>query len=510
MRQAHRFLVLAAVGSILTGCGVTIHEPKLHVPAETPRHEKGSPAIKAHMKSGEVYVLHTWSLSPEQTLRGEGREYGIDRVERSHGSFSLPLDSIALVETDSTRNVYPAGLQVMAVLTTFWGSLATYCSLDPKACFGSCPTFYAEGGSSDRPVAEGFSDSIAKVLEARDLDALFDVRPTSRSFTLLMRNEALETHAVRRVRLLAARRPAGGRVLADGNGRLYPATSIRPPLSCLAPEGNCSEMVRARDSLERSSLADPEDLAARETVELEFPPAEGPSGLVLGARQTLVSTFVLYQTMAWMGRSAGDWLAAMERGGRETTERAMGTIRLLGGIDVAVEEAGGWRTIGSYREAGPIAGDVQVIPFTPPPGRLRVRLTMAKGSWRLDVVALAQLLAPMSPRVVALDRVEHEGRVDASALARLSGTGPRLITTPGDEYRLVFRLPEPVSEQELFLESEGYYYEWMRGEWLAEEDPAMLAMAMLRPDETLRRLAGPFKEREGRMEQVFWASRYRR
>ena len=85
-----------------------------------------------------------------------------------------------------------------------------------------------------------------------------------------------------------------------------------------------------------------------------------------------------------------------------------------------------------------------------------------------------------------------------------------MITTPGDEYRLVFRLPEPASEQELFLESEGYYYEWMRGEWLAEENPAMLAMAMLRPDEALRRLAGPFKEREGRMERVFWASRYRR
>jgi len=50
----------------------------------------------------------------------------------------------------------------------------------------------------------------------------------------------------------------------------------------------------------------------------------------------------------------------------------------------------------------------------------------------------------------------------------------------------------------------------MRSEWLAEEDPTMVAMTMLRPDEALRRLAGPFKAREGRMEQAFWASRFRR
>jgi hypothetical protein len=456
-------------------------------------------------------VLDTWALEEGRNqLRGEGKRYGIDRVQQSRGSFSLPLDSIALVEADSTRNEYPSGLQIMAVLSTFWGSLATVCAIDPKSCFGSCPTFYPEAGSADVPAAEGFSDSIARVLEARDVDALYDVRATTPTLALRMRNEALETHAVRRVQLLAARRPVGGRVLADGKGRLHPATSLEPALSCRASEGNCLPAIRARDSLERSSTTDPDDLATRETVEIELPAAEGPSGLVLGARQTLVTTFVLYQTMAWMGRSAGDWLAAMETGGREKAERAMGTVGLLGGIEAEVDDGGSWRSIGSYREAGPIAGDVQVIPFTPPPGPLHVRITMAKGSWRLGYVALAQLLPPVEPQVLQLERVERAGRTDAAALARLRGVGPRLITAPGDEYRLVFRLPEPASEQELFLESEGYYYEWMRSEWLDEEDPAMLAMAMLRPDEALRRLAGPFKEREGRMEQAFWASRFRR
>ena len=48
---------------------------------------------------------------------------------------------------------------------------------------------------------------------------------------------------------------------------------------------------------------------ARETVDLVFPAVAGARGIVIGARQSLLSTFLLYQTMAYMGHQAGDWLA---------------------------------------------------------------------------------------------------------------------------------------------------------------------------------------------------------
>jgi hypothetical protein len=498
------------IGLWPAGCALKVSEPSLHTPAETPARSKKVPVLKIHMRSGELYVLDSWSLNGGETLAGDGTLFTLDRHEKSHGRYSLPLDSIALVETDSMKKIHPAGLEAMAVLTTFWGVVSGVCAADPKTCFGSCPTFYAEGGSANVPVAEGFSDSIARILEARDVDALYEAHPAGRTYALRMRNEALETHAVRHVQLLAARRPAGGRVLADADGRLHPAVSLTPPIACRASEGDCLPAVRSVDGIERSSAADAEDLAARETLEIDLPAGDGSSGIVIRARQTLVTTFVLYQTMAWMGRRAGDVLAAMEVGGRETAERAMGAAHLLGGIDVDVADGGTWRSIGAFREAGPIAGDVQVIPFAPPPGPLHVRLRMARGSWRLDSVALARLLPAVEPVVVPLERVERGGQPDPVALSRLRGDGARLITLPGDEYRLVFRLPEPAAEQELFLDSQGYYYEWMRGEWLAEEDPASLEMALSRPDEALRRLAGPFKAREAHMEAAFWASRFRR
>ena len=49
----------------------------------------------------------------------------------------------------------------------------------------------------------------------------------------------------------------------------------------------------------------------------------------------------------------------------------------------------------------------------------------------------------------------------------------------------------------------------MRSEWLAEEDPAMAALALADPAEALRRLAPAYKAEEPFLERAFWASRFR-
>jgi hypothetical protein len=186
--------------------------------------------------------------------------------------------------------------------------------------------------------------------------------------------------------------------------------------------------------------------------------------------------------------------------------------RVLGGIDVEVAEGEGpWRAIGSFDEAGPIAGDLRVMPFQGSgTGPLRVRLRLARGHWRLDAVALAALGDPLSPLRLEPVSVERDGRRDARAKARLLDGERHLVTHPGDAYRLTFRLPPSHSRLELFLESEGFYYEWMRSEWLAEEDTRMAALALANPAEALRRLAPAYKVEEPSLERAFWASRFRK
>jgi hypothetical protein len=505
-----------AMAVLACGCAIGIREPQIHEPGAPPAAAGARSELKVHLRSGELLALRTWKVAPgEDRLTGEGQAYTLSREKKGPpGRHEVLLADVALLETSSPESVTSLGLGLVVTTTVVLGGITGYCAINPKGCFGSCPTFYVEeagGGEPGRPQAEGFSESIARALEARDLDALLVDRPGGTDVAVLMRNEALETHAVRGVRLLAAPRPPGGRVLAGTDDRLHTASELVPPLECRAPEGDCRDTLHAVDGTDRVSPADGTDLAAREVIELRFPAAKGPVGIAIAARQTLLSTFLFYQTMAYTGRGAGAFLAALERGGPAAGRRALGMARALGGIDVEVAEGDGpWRAVGTFDEAGPIAGDLRVVPF---PGSgvspLRVRLRLARGHWRLDAVALAGLGAPIAPVRLEPATVERDGRRDERARASLVDGERHLVTHPGDSYRLTFRLP-PGDRFELFLESEGFYYEWMRSEWVAEEDTRMAALALADPAEALRRLAPAYKAEEPFLERAFWASRFRK
>jgi hypothetical protein len=497
---------------------VTFEHPSLHetdhVRAVARANARDPQTLKVHLASGDLVVLTRWGLTQKnQVLEGQGHRYDPSRALRGTGPMKVPLAEVALLETNSTEHASFLAQLGLSTLTAYWGTATVVCAIDPKSCFGSCPTFYPEGGA-DRPVAEGFSSSIARALEARDLDALGDVQPRNGRLALVMKNEALETHAVRRVRLLAVERPPRSRVYATHDGRFRPLVEPIAPSVCRGPEGDCGPALSQPDGTERRSSADAVDLATREEVELWFPKRPSEAGLVIRARHSLLTTFLFYQTLGYLGRNAGAYLAALERGGSGEAAWAVGMLRRLGGIEVEVEDDGHWRPAGVFDEAGPIASDTQILPLPAAArssaGPLRVRLRMAKGHYRIDWIALGEIGGELPARVIETDRVEKDGRPDPRTRALLREGRRHLITLPGDQYRLTFPLPVDGRERELFLESEGYYYEWMREDWLRDEDPNMALLVMTRPDEALRRLAGPFKAQEARADAVFWGSRYER
>ena len=494
-------------------CGPTVMKPRLYQASSPPRPGRKPQPLKVHLTSGELIVLDSWTFSPDQSaLSGQGTRYSVLREPLDSGPQHVATAGIALLETNDRETVSSLAVGGLSTLTVLYGAASIACLADPKSCFGSCPTFYLDG-DNERPRAEGFSASVARALESSDVDALEGAHPVAGRLSIHMRNEAQETHAVRRVRVLSVARPPGARVFADASGRFHLVRRPAAPTACAGPEGDCRARITRDDGIERQSLTDPDDLAAREEVVLAFENAPARGALVIRARQSLLSTFLFYQTLAYMGRQAGDFLASVETGGTERAHELLGMSRVLGGIEVEVAEAEGeWSRAGAFDEAGPIAGDTQVIPL---PGRVaggsaRIRLRMAKGHWRIDSVALAELGPVMEANAFDAVSVERAGGPLPLALRALRGEGPHLITLPGDDYRLTFALPAAAAEGELFLESRGYYYEWMRDEWLSEEDPAMVAMIVTRPEEALRRLARPFKAHEAGAEQAFWASRFGR
>ena len=476
--------------------------------------DRKSPFLKAHLRNGYVYVLQSWSWNDSSgAVTGFGTLFDADR----HGvgpptAVRLPRDSVALFETN-VSHVSGASI-ALAVMTGVTAAVAIACAANPKACFGSCPTLYAPDSSGNLLLqAEGFSASIAPALEAVDLDALYRARPASREFSLRLTNEALETHVIRYADLLAAPRPPNGRVFAVPGGGFRQATTLTPPSLCSAAEGDCRAAVAAFDARERFTPSDSNDLGARETIDLEFdhPPA-GPLGLVVTARQSLMTTFLIYQALAYMGTDAGHWLASLPATTPDSARAESILGRLLGRIEVLVpDDVGGWRQVGETGETGPIAADTKIVPLPRPTAApVRVRLRLTRGLWRLDWLALASFGDSVTPIRLAPHNVRRGTTSDSAALRALTLRRDPLTTLPGDALDLDYRLPEHPESFELFVETRGYYLEWMRREWMAETNPRAAARLLFDPGGMLRELAHPYKRQEATADSLFWNSRYAR
>jgi len=470
------------------------------------------------MHDGKVYILSSWQVDSEnQAVTGQGEVLNVNREILETGEFTIPIDSVAIFETN-TVDIPPEIQQKATITACAIGcavgvplSIAIYCAANPKACFGSCPTFYVPDGNQPILQAEGFSASVTPVLEASDVDALYRAQPTDHRFEIQMKNEALETHVVRYVDLLAVKRQQGGRVFSADDGTFWETDTIVNPSAAFAPEGDCLTLLQAIDGKERFSEADPEYLATRETLDLEFDAVpDGSIGIVIAARQSLMSTFLFYQGLAYMGRSAGEWIAALERRDTAIEEASTGIGRTLGGIEVLLQDhTGRWVSVGKVNETGPLATDVHLVKLSPiKRERVNIRLRLTKGHWRLDAVKLVKLGKQLNPIRLSPVAVNQNGvRVD-QAQQLLTDPNTVLTTLPGDIYTLVYQLPQDFDSYELFLESRGYYLEWIREEWLTDENPALAAMMLFNPERALRVLAPEFKKIEADMEEIFWNSRY--
>jgi len=500
-------LVLCALG--VAACGPKTYTRRL-VPAGTLAATQPAPSfLKAHMRNGDVVVFSSYQVGEDGRVRGPARRLDANRAVIEDGDLAIAIDSVAVFEAD--RIATSGAVAPLALLTVATAGVAVFCLTNTKACFGSCPTFYDGSSDSAYLLAEGFSASIAPSLEAADLDHLYRLRPRGRTVEITLRNEAPETHVIRYAHLIAARRAPGTRVFAEPDGRFRAAEALLSPTACASAGGSCLATVRAVDRNEWRSEADSTDLAAREVLDVSFTvPDSGEYGLVIGSRQSLLPTYLLYQGLAYLGSRAGEWLAALERGNANARAASGGLARVLGGIEVLIRDSGGTREVASVTESGPLAVDYKVIPLgRQRPGSLALALRLTRGMWRIEYLALARLgESPLTLRIGPTAVLDRNGRPDADALRRLRDTVSALTTTRGDVYTLRFELPGHAEQYELFLASRGYYLEWMRSEWLAEEDPLRAARMFLDPRGMLRELAPAFKRVEPVLEDAFWRSRY--
>ncbi len=468
--------------------------------------EKNSPYLKIHMKNGSVYVLHNWQYNDSSTI-GEGCFLNEYRDTLSKGNYNVSNDSVSLFETNTIKS---SGSQIaLTVFTGITAAVTVACIANPKACFGSCPTFYVEDNDGYHLRAEGFSSSISPSMEASDIDALYRESEPGKDFFLEMKNEALETHVVRSVDLIAVPKEKNSRIFADNDGKFWESNVQVTPTYAESEEGDALELTKFFDGKEWFSKSDSNYLGTKEIMELEFdnvPPQ--PCGLVIGCRQTLLSTYLIYQAFAYMGNDVGYWFAQIERQKFKLSRYPIAEI--MGGIEVLTQDSTGeWKVSSVIDEQGPLAVDLHLLHLKMNTSKnLKVRLRMTKGNWRIDYIALALNLKKAEPIYLKPNSVIKDGSTNQRALDKLRDSAKVLTTLPGDSYTLNYKVPSESNSYELFLKSRGYYLEWIRKEWIKEENSTYMWQILFDPKAALTRLAPEFKSVESSMEKSFWRSRY--
>jgi hypothetical protein len=471
--------------------------------------------LKAHLKNGDICILKdTWSIDTvRNAVVGYGIRYDYNRRWVAENDLVIPIDSVAIFETNKPLNNTEKGrIGALAVLASADAILGIICLTVPKACFGSCPTFYT-GTNQDIHYAnaEGFSSSIVPSMEKPDIDAL-DTTVRQSSFSVTMKNEALETHCVKDVKLLACPHQPDEHIYQTNNNLFYSSNKVYPLQQALASEGDITALLAKNDKQEWVSLADKNDLAAREDILLDYGNIDSSEQLALqiSFRQSFLSTYLFYSTMGYMGNEVGTYFAQIETD-KKVRDFVAEMYDRCGGIDVYVwnQKANAWNFQDTFNEKGPIAFNNLIMPLkiADKKGTLKIKLRIGKGSWKLDYTALVNMKEEVQPIAIAANHITKRGIEDVAARASLNDPKKHLITMPGDVFKLSFNLPSATTDYELFLYTKGYYLEWMRDHWL--KDKNLLSLKLMRdyPAIYLKKEAPQYKRYEKEMNQLFWSSR---
>jgi hypothetical protein len=433
--------------------------------------------VKAHLFDGSTVVFSGGAIVVRDTVRGTGAGYDVRLTSTGTRSWAIPLDSVLAMET--FRQATDAATSLMATVlatvgTVFLGGLLAV------AAFGSCPTIYSVPDTGGAAVleAEAFSASIAPLLEGRDVDRL-TLRPNAHGRVRLeVRNEALETHYINHLELLAVRHAAGEMVLPDGHGIPVAVRGIIAPSLATDRVGrDLRPVLEAMDdrvfSSDPASIAMALDGDLEEEIELAAPAPRADSvALVLTMRSSLLNTVLMYDFMLGRpGAQSLDWLAT----GIEEISTAIQLGRWMNdrtGMRVSVWDGTAWRGVVRLPDYGPIAWRHVAVVVPVPAGvdTLRVRLAFAPDGWRIDEAKFALQLRRPGVRSVPLARMaDRDGAPHTAGLAALSSPDSSYLETrPGTFFTIEFDagLTPTDSSVTLLLASQGYYTEWVRGSWL--------------------------------------------
>lgn len=445
--------------------------------------------VKVHLLDGSTVIFpagaHVWSTR----ISGVGSRYPLLGGVGAPVS-DVPMDSVAGVEAFVEKTLVAPTVIVSAAATAL--GVVAVAGL-AVAIFGSCPTVYADTPRGQVLEAEGFSYAISPLMEHRDLDAL-RVRPgTDGVIRLELRNEALETHFINHVEIVAVRHAAGARVIPDQGGRPVAVSGFG---SVAAAHDRAGRDLRAPLAEQDGVLfeSSPATIGAAHEGDLDdwidldvadLPPGDSVA-VVLRMRNSLLNTVLLYEGMLG-GRDATDFLANDMTHIARTVDLSRWYVRTMGmrfavdGVALPANEP----YVGHARlsDIGPIAfRDVAVVLPRPRTDArtARIRLRFVADNWRIDEVRVAGSITrpayttlPVDSVIVPTPATGAGPFADAAAVPAIAEVDERYLETrPGQRMTLVFRADADEARSAgtsstYLIAWQGWYREWIRAGWLA-------------------------------------------
>ncbi|MDZ7362983.1 MAG: hypothetical protein ONB46_20025 [candidate division KSB1 bacterium] len=469
---------------------------------------------KAHLIDGSVVIFPFGFELKEKALRGrkaKSFQKGDFLRKQWVGVTQVPLDSVAGLEYYQNKFQPLPFLASLPAVTV--GSIYIY-----KAIFGSCPTIYSYDGEEYTLEAEAFSYSIAPRFENDDLDRLESGKTFDGEYRLKVANEALETHYLNSMALLAVDHAEGFEAFPSTDREIVLFGKESALLSATSKSGDeVAGLVSSRDSRWYQSDSLLVAQLTREVtqdwidIKVNIPRGARRMAVALRLRNTLMNTVLLYDVMLQaQGIAAMDWL------GSETSDllyawRLSNWYKKHFGLRIQLFDGRKFEDVARIGDSGPIAWHQTAVELPVPKSEVaQLRFAFLPDNWAIDWIGVSFDGNDdyRAKTVLCSEMVDRNGTSRNDLLALFEKKDDRyLITYPGDYYLLKFRAaPAPEGQRRTcFVKSRGFYIEWLRREWLTKNPGERQRFEL--NDQAIKQTAQLWLAKKQRFEQEFFASK---
>lgn len=467
----------------MSGCYSTYEA--VNVNADTISTSVGySDQTKVFLNNDDILILENGFTRKDNSLVGQYQRYDFKGNQLGDG-YVVSLDSIVAITQyiDNTSG----GLYFANALNIFFGvpltALAIYCLACPKCCFGSCPTVYIPSDSGYILEAELFSKSISRQLEDNDLDMLKYKVLSDGNLKLKITNEALETHHINKFNLIAVSHPKATKVFQTNNDEIILINELIPAEQVISSSGkNISELLKTDDELyfrsDENKILELREKPVKDFIEVTSftKPGKEKVKMLIKYRNTLLTTTLLYDVVIGsQGINALEWTKKMNDD-KFYAMQFKSVYDLFSGLSIECKTNNNWTEIGKYQDAGPINWKYSAaeIPVNSD-GKIQIRLNFIPDNFMIDYIAIDTIDCKDNFKVEKLDPVsitdfKNQTRNEIADLIT-ADDNRYLITNPGDSYLIDYKIDKPFdNEISLFIESKGYYNEWIRGSWISNQN----------------------------------------